>query len=131
MPASRPRNLGGEISEMYSGDATVAMPTPSPPMKRATMKKYLSGAMPEHTADTKYKSPIQSSVFRRPNRSVGQPPNMAPSTVPHNAALIQRPCMTPSSRQRDWISCWAPEITIVSKPNKNPASAAVTAHTNT
>ena len=34
-PASRPRRSAGAISAMYSGDATVEMPTPRPPMKRA------------------------------------------------------------------------------------------------
>jgi len=130
MPASRPRSWGGEISEMYSGEATVAIPTPKPPMNRASMKKYFSGAMPEPTAETKYSTPIHRSVFLRPYRSVGQPPNKAPKTVPHSAALIHSPCMTPSRRHSDWIFCSAPEITIVSNPNKKPASAAVTAHVN-
>jgi hypothetical protein len=36
---SRPRAAGGEISAMYSGAATVEMPTPRPPMKRAIMNE--------------------------------------------------------------------------------------------
>ena len=98
---------------------------PSPPMKRATMKMFCSGAIPEPTAETKYNIPIQISVGRRPNRSVGQPPSSAPSTVPHSAALMHNPCHSESSSQIACIFCSAPEITTASKPNKNPASAEI------
>jgi hypothetical protein len=53
MPASRPRYLGGAISEMYMGATTVEMPMPNPPMKRATMNVATLGARPEPTAPTK------------------------------------------------------------------------------
>ena len=44
MPASRPRCLGGAISEMYIGATTVEMPMPKPPMTRATMNMATFGA---------------------------------------------------------------------------------------
>ena len=52
MPASRPRYLGGAISEMYMGATTVEMPIPRPPMTRARMKTETFGAKAEPTART-------------------------------------------------------------------------------
>ena len=92
IPASRPRQAGGAISAMYIGAATVEMPTPSPPMNRATLNEYTSVASADHTAETKYSAPIHSNVARRPKRSAGQPPSSDPSTVPYNAAPIASPC---------------------------------------
>ena len=38
------------------------------------------------------KIPIQTNTFFRPNFCVGIPPNMAPTTVPHNAIdMIKNP----------------------------------------
>jgi len=51
-------------------------------MNRATMNDQASVASPDHTAETKYRIPIQKSVGLRPQRSVGQAPRAAPSTVP-------------------------------------------------
>ena len=63
----------------------VEAPTPSPPinLKNANIQGSLAKADP--IADTKYNTPIQNNVFFRPHRSVGNPPNIAPNTVPHNA----------------------------------------------
>ena len=66
-------------------------------------------------------------VLRLPHRAVGNPPNSAPSTVPHKAALKAHPCIEPLSDQRFWMGFSAPEITTVSKPNKKPARADVRA----
>ena len=53
MPASRPRYLGGAISEMYMGATTVEMPMPSPPITRAMINMVTLVAKPEPTAPTK------------------------------------------------------------------------------
>ncbi len=53
MPASRPRCLGGAISEMYMGATTVEMPMPKPPITRAAMNTVTLGAKAEPTAPTK------------------------------------------------------------------------------
>ena len=53
MPASRPRFSAGAISEMNRGAATVEIPTPSPPMKRATIKECTSVAIADQTAETR------------------------------------------------------------------------------
>ena len=72
-------------------------------------------------------TPIAISVARRPQRSIGQPPNTAPTTVPHSALEIARPCSAGLMFHTRCTACSAPEITAVSKPNRNPASAATSA----
>ena len=126
IPVSRPRQAGGEISEMYSGAATVETPMPMPPMKRASMNDHTSFATADQSDPTRNRTPIQSSVCFRPNRSVGQPPRSEPTSVPQRAAPVARPCSSGLSSQSDWIVFSAPEMTTVSKPNRNPASADTT-----
>src|SRR5580658_4747510 len=75
MPASRPRYLGGAISEMYMGATTVEMPTPNPPMTRAAMNVATLGANPDPAAPTEERMPIQDSVALRAKRSAGHPPS--------------------------------------------------------
>ena len=99
IPASFPRDSGGAISEMNIGAATVAAPTPNPPTKRATMNVYTPGAIAEPNAEMKYRNPTAMSVRRRPNRSAGTPPKIAPSTVPHNAIPVAQPWRAESSCQ--------------------------------
>ena len=69
--------------------------------------------------------PTQSSVARRPNRSAGQPPSIEPTTVPYRAEAIATPCTSGLRFQSDWMVCSAPEMTTVSNPKRNPASAEV------
>src|ERR1043165_1491915 len=129
IPARRPRCDAGAISEMYIGATTVETPMPMPPISRAMMNVSTFHASADPTADTMYNTPIQSSVGLRPKRSAGQPPPNAPTTVPYSAAASATPC-TPALRgQMPWIACSAPEITTVSKPKRNPASAEVTDQT--
>src|SRR5271166_3364895 len=70
--------------------------------------------------------PIPSSVALRPTRSVGQLPSNEPRTVPYSAEAMANPCIPGLRSQSDWIVCSAPEMTTVSKPNRNPARAEVT-----
>ena len=74
--------------------------------------------------------PILTRVFFRPNLAVGKPPRNEPRTVPQRAALSAQPCIEPLKGQMFWICFSAPEITTVSKPKRNPASAAVIDHRN-
>ena len=64
-------------------------------------------------------------MARRPKRSVGQPPSSEPSTVPYSAEAMAIPCIPALKPQSDWIVCSAPEMTTVSNPKRNPASAEV------
>ena len=45
--------------------------------------------------------------------------------MPYSAAPMATPCSSGLSPHSDWIFCSAPEITTVSKPNRNPARAEV------
>ena len=61
------------------------------------------------------------------------PPNKAPTTVPHNAIdIIKKPWNHGEVFHNSFIGRLAPEITTVSKPNMNPANAAMidTQYTN-
>jgi hypothetical protein len=77
---------------MYSGAATVEIPTPNPPKNRAALNEYTPVARADQTADTRYSTPTPSRVARRPNRSVGHPPAIAPRTVPYRAEPMANPC---------------------------------------
>jgi hypothetical protein len=52
MPARRPRYAAGAISEMYSGAATVEIPIPIPPIRRAAMNMPTPLARAHPTAET-------------------------------------------------------------------------------
>lgn len=108
----------GNISEIRT-----QMTAPCPIAWAAMNAKMHPGT--SQTAETKYKIPIQSKVRLRPNRSVGSWPIIDPSTVPQSAELIARPCSKSERFQSDWMVFSAPEITTVSKPNRNPAKAEV------
>ena len=65
-------------------------------------------------------------VFLRPMRFVGIPPANEPNTVPHSAIdMMKTPWNQAEVCQSSLMGALAPEITTVSKPNKNPASATV------
>lgn len=114
---------------MYIGPATVEAPTPRPPINLNKENEYASGAKAEPIADTKYSAPIQMSVFFRPIRCVGIPPKSEPATVPHKAIdMINVPWNNGVVSQSSLMGRLAPDITTVSKPNRNPASEAVNDH---
>ena len=83
--------------------------------------------MAQPTAENKYRPPIKTKIGFRPYLSINLPPNKDPSTVPHSAIDIMNvPWNHDEVFQRLRIGSLAPDITTVSKPNKNPAIA--TAH---
>src|SRR5690606_29778661 len=120
----RPLERAGAISEMYIGAATDDAPTPRPPMKRKNMNEYSSGATADPTADTKYNTPTQNSVFFLPSMSTGMPANSAPTTVPYNAAATANPCDRSSNYHTCCMVCSTPEMTAVSNPKRKPPIAA-------
>lgn len=126
MPTSRPRFDAGASSPMYIGAVTEEQPTPSPPRNRNTRKVNQLVASADPTAEIRNRNAIQHNVFFRPSRSVGIPPSMAPTTVPISAIETVRPCSKAVRFQICWIFCSAPEITAVSRPNKNPPKAMMT-----
>src|SRR5687767_4973502 len=85
-----PRVAGVEISDIYVGAATDDTPIPKPPMKRKKENEYGPGARAEPMAEMVNKSPIQINTFFLPYFSVGMPPKIAPTTVPHKAMDIMK-----------------------------------------
>ena len=113
---------------MYIGAATVAMPTPKPPIARAATSAHSPPLIADHSAETTYIAPIAISVGRRPNRSAGQLPTIDPTTVAQSEADIMMPCSVFERLHSDSIVFSPPAITTVSNPNRNPASDETTDH---
>ena len=66
----------------------VDAPTPKPPMNLNAANTNGLFANADPIAENKNKIPIHNKVFFLPILLVGIPPNIAPSTVPHNAIPI-------------------------------------------
>jgi hypothetical protein len=71
--ARRPRRSFGEISAMYAGATTDAMPMPRPPTTRQMVRSQTLNAKPEPNALTKKRTAPTIIVHRRPNRSAMRP----------------------------------------------------------
>ena len=74
------------------GATTEETPIPNPPINLKKEKEYgfVANAVP--IADKLNKIPTLSSTFFLPNFSVGNPPKIAPITVPHKAMdIIKNP----------------------------------------
>ena len=105
---------------MYIGASTDAMPTPTPPMMRATINTVKLGGMAENRADTKKNKADPIRTGFRPKRSPAQPDTAAPTTHPLSAELPNHPFCR--SLSPNWVCTKSnvPEMTAVSKPNKKP-----------
>ena len=101
---------------------------PMPPSARAAMNASTPVASADHTAPTRYSNPMSISVGRRPSVSASHAPSSEPATVPYKAAATAMPWVPGSRCHKAWIVCSAPEMTTVSKPNRNPARAEVMDH---
>jgi hypothetical protein len=71
--ARRPRRSFGEISAMYAGATTEAMPMPRPPTTRQMVRSQTLNAKPEPKALMKKKNAPAIMVQRRPKRSAMRP----------------------------------------------------------
>ena len=76
-------------------------------------------------AEKRYRSAIAVSVFLRPNLCAGTLVMSEPITVPIKLEATVKPCKNASSDHSCCTVFSAPDITAVSKPNKNPPSAAI------
>ena len=61
--ANRPRSSAGEISAMYAGATTLAIPTASPPTMRQALKSTNEGAKPV-PSEPMTNSPDASNIVR-------------------------------------------------------------------
>ena len=87
-----PLTLAGEASEMYSGEAIEAIPTPSPTKTRPTMR--IAGLVAAAMIADPIKKRVSAIIIDRflPNRSLIQPPTAAPITAPASAVLTIADC---------------------------------------
>ncbi len=126
MPASRPRCLGGAISEMYIGATTVEMPIPRPPIDAREDEDCDVGA-PGRSRPRPQNRERRSTAAWLCARS-GPPANRRSASQPrcHKEPRPSRCHASPGSRPHSVCMVFsAPEMTTVSKPKRNPASAEV------
>src|SRR5699024_5023821 len=103
---------------------TLAAPTPRPPTTRHTIRPHTPKARPEPTAEMKNRIAAITITGIRPNRFERAPANQAPMAQPSSAEETAKP-VSPAPRENSSESALtAPLITEVSKPNRNPPTAA-------
>ena len=85
---------------MYIGPSTDAMPTPIPPIMRATIKTENVGGIALNRAETKNNIAATIRFGFRPKRSPNQPATAAPTMHPTRAALVNQPSW--SSVKPNW-----------------------------
>src|SRR5882757_5163029 len=126
-PARRPRKCAGAISEIYIGPTTEEAPTAIPPIKRKRMNRPQAEMEAVPIAAKKYKAAITINTLLRPYFLAGTPAIREPNTVPIRLEETVNPCQKELSDHIFSMIFSAPEITAVSKPNKKPPRAAISA----
>src|SRR6266446_1901222 len=127
---SRPRRPAGAISVIYIGHTTEALPTATPPNQRKNNSAYQFQATAQPAAETKKRTASTARTGRRPHRSAGRPASKEPTIVPISALDTVKPRKKLLSWKTFCKDSVVPEITAVSKPNKNEPKAATTALSN-
>ena len=103
---------------------TLAAPTPRPPTTRQTIRSHTPKASPEPIAETKNRIAAITITGIRPYLFASEPANQAPTAQPSSAEETAKP-VSPAPRENSSESAeTAPLITEVSKPNRNPPTAA-------
>ena len=105
---------------------TEAAPTPSPPTTRQTMKSTTPKARPEPRALARNMTAAMSMTGTRPMRLATGPANQAPRVQPMRAEETAKPLSAALSANVPAKASTAPLMTAVSKPKRNPPSAAAT-----
>src|SRR5690606_12617132 len=112
---------------MYIGPTTEEAPTAIPPRKRNNTNTIHAEVMAQPIAESKYKIAMPSKTAFRPLACVKLPTMSDPKTVPIRLEATVNPSQKEFKAQKDCIVPSAPEITAVSKPNKKPPKAAISA----
>ena len=125
---SRPRMAAGAISAMYAGAITDAMPMPMPAMTRHRTRSQTPIARPDRIEETKNRT-APSEHDARAARTVGE---LAAEPRAERAAEQGDGDDEPgdasdSMSNSPWMASTAPLMTELSKPNRNPPTAAATA----
>lgn len=119
-----PRNREGENSEMYKGETIDATPMPNPPTKRNITNVVNEPESMQPTADIRNKTADSINTTLRPYLSLSLPEKLTPIMQPRRAQLTNQPSLTALRLKSCVTKLTVPEMTAVSKPNKNPPSAA-------
>ncbi len=86
-----PRSRGGEVSEMYMGEATEHRPTPTPPTIRNTLKVTISLGIAVNSALMPSKAQAIIMVLLRPSASHIHAPRKGPAMQPRAALPVANP----------------------------------------
>ena len=112
---------------MYIGQTTDALPTATPPNQRKNKSAYQFHANAQPAAESTNKTANTLNTGRLPQRSAGRPASNEPTIVPIRALETVKPSKKSESLKTARSDSFVPEITAVSKPNKNDPKAATTA----
>ena len=123
---SAPRYRAGAISAMYAGAITEAMPMPRPPITRQINRSGTDHANPVPMDEAMNSAEPSSITFLRPQMSASRPANQAPSAHPRSAMATAKPFMNELSSKCVPMDSTAPLTTELSKPKRNPPTAAAT-----
>ena len=105
---------------------TEAMPMPRPPTMRQTISETTPVARPAPKAEARNSTAPISMTFLRPIWWGSCPANQAPTAQPSRATATENPISTSLSAKSPWIAATAPFTTELSKPKRNPPTAATT-----
>ena len=98
-----------------------------PPIKRNRINSIHTDDAAQPIAEKRYINEMATNTFFLPYRWAGLPAMIDPITVPIKLEATVKPCQKLLSDHKPWMVFSAPEITAVSKPNKNPPNAAISA----
>jgi len=104
----------GDISEMYNGVTSDAIPIATPTAILPKISRLTSGAVAVPTAPRAKIIAATMMTFRRPKWSDKSPPRAAPITAPISTALITKPTVKSDKTKSCLMKRIAPEITPVS-----------------
>ena len=129
--ARRPRLWAGEISAMYAGAITEAIPMATPLSTRQRANSHAEKANPVPTELTRNRIADIFMVGMRPYRSATLPAYQAPTAQPSRATATTMPVRWLLMANLYWIASTAPLITALSKPKRKPPMAAAMARPRT
>ena len=105
------------------GATTEAMPMPSPPSTRQTMRSATPNARPAPSELTTNRVAPMIITGMRPHRSARLPARYAPTAHPSRATATANPVRAALSSKSVLMASSAPLMTEESKPNRKPPSA--------
>ena len=115
---------------MYSGATIEAIPKAIPPRMRYTISAVKDPEKAQPIEEIMNNNPEAININFRPYLSLKYPETNTPETAPSKAQLTNQPTPELERLNCNFICSMVPEITAVSKPNRNPAKAAVKATNN-